>query len=170
MEDILHYQGLLYVLDIIQSKLVSYYYYDSLANQFRIKTTQKLVAKKYFWCIFRLNIETYVKDCNIGLTSKLRHHKLYGDLQSLLMCTYCQKDHSINFVIGFLLLMNWKSNNYNIILVVIDCLTKMLYYKPVKTTINVASLAEVIIDLVIRYYSLLESIISNWSLLLISKF
>ena len=33
---------------------------------------------------------------------------------------------------GLTLIANWKSNSYDLILVIVDYLTKMVYYKPVK--------------------------------------
>ena len=45
----------------------------------------------------------------------------------------------------------------------------MVHYKPVKITIDTAGLAEVIIDMVVRYYSLPNSIVIDKSLLFTSK-
>ncbi len=44
---------------------------------------------------------------------------------------------------------NWKNKNYDFILVIINCLTKMVYYKPIKVTINALNLVEVIINMVL---------------------
>ncbi len=46
----------------------------------------------------------------------------------------------------------------------------MIYYESVKVTIDILGLAKVIINMVMRYYRVLESIIINQDLLLISKF
>lgn len=46
----------------------------------------------------------------------------------------------------------------------------MVYYKPVKTIIDVTSLAEIIMDIVVRYYSLFELNLIDQSLLFTSKF
>ena len=46
----------------------------------------------------------------------------------------------------------------------------MVYYKPVKVTINASSLAEVIINVVIRYHSLLDLIVTNRGSFFTSKF
>lgn len=46
----------------------------------------------------------------------------------------------------------------------------MVYYKPVKITIDTSSLAGVIINKVVRYYSLPDSIMTNWGLAFTSKF
>lgn len=71
---------------------------------------------------------------------------------------------------GLLFTLNWKSNSYDTILVVVDCLTKIVDYQPVKTTIDKAGLAEVIIDVVVRHHGLPESIIINWDSLFTLKF
>ena len=46
----------------------------------------------------------------------------------------------------------------------------MVYYKPVKVTIDTLDLAKVIIDVVIRYHRVPESIITDQGLLFTSKF
>lgn len=40
------------------------------------------------------------------------------------------------------------SNSYELILVIINFLTKIIYYKLVKTMINIIGLAKIIIDIV----------------------
>ena len=46
----------------------------------------------------------------------------------------------------------------------------MIYYKYIKITINILSLAKVIIDMVIQYHKILKSIVMDQGLLFISKF
>ena len=84
--------------------------------------------------------------------------------------TYCWKDLSIDFVISLLILTDWKKNNYNLIFVIIDRLIKIGYYKLVKVTINTPSLVKLIINIMMRYHGLLNSIITNWRLLFTLKF
>lgn len=69
-----------------------------------------------------------------------------------------------------LILVNWKNNSYNTILVIIEYLTKILYYKSVITTIDVTNLVKLIINIVIRHHGLSESITSNQGLIFILKF
>lgn len=71
---------------------------------------------------------------------------------------------------GFLLSVNEKDNNYDLILVIFHGLTKVIYYKLVKTTIDTARFAQVIIDVVVRHQGLLKSIVSNRDFLFSSKF
>ena len=54
---------------------------------------------------------------------------------------------------------DWKNDEYNSILVIIDQLTKMLYYVLVKAIINVLDLVEVIINMVVYQHGVFESIV-----------
>ena len=67
----------------------------------------------------------------------------------------------MDFVISFPVSANWKSDNYDLILVIIDRLTKMVHYVPVKVPIDATSLVEVIINVVVRHHRVLESIVTN---------
>ncbi len=75
----------------------------------------------------------------------------------------------MDFVTGLPISADWKGNNYDSILVIVDRLTKMVYYKPVKVTINASSLAEVIIDMVVRHHGVPESIVTDRGSLFTSK-
>ncbi len=67
----------------------------------------------------------------------------------------------MNFVTGLPILANWKDDNYDSILVIVDRLMKMVHYVPVKVTIDVPGLAEVIIDVVVRHHGVPESIVTD---------
>ena len=102
--------------------------------------------------------------------SKAVCHKPYGDLQSLLLPTHHWMDLLMDFVTGLPILTDWKGDSYDLIFVIVDRLTKMVHYKPVKITINTSGLAEVIINVIVRHYGLPDSIVTNQGLLFISKF
>ncbi len=76
-------------------------------------------------------------------------YKPYRDLQSLLMLTHCWKKLLIDFAIRLSISTNWKGNSYDLILVIIDWLTKMVYYELVKITIGTLDLIKVILNTVI---------------------
>ena len=128
------------------------------------------IARKYDWPILYCNIEIYVKECNVYLAFKAICHKPYGDLQLLLVPIYCWKDLLIDFVTSLPLSANWKSNSYNSILIIVNHLTKIVHYKLVKVTINTLELAEVIINMVVQYHGLSDSIISDCRTIFLSKF
>lgn len=55
----------------------------------------------------------------------------------------------MDFVTGLPISINWKGETYDSILVIIDRLIRMVYYDPVKVTINGPSLPEMIIHMVV---------------------
>lgn len=60
-----------------------------------------------------------------------------------------------------LVLANKKNKKSNFILIIIDCLIQIVYYKPVKVIINISSLAKIIINMIIYYHGIFNSIIIN---------
>ncbi len=109
--------------------------------------------------MLRQDVKANVKGCDVCLALKAVCHKPYGDLQLLLIPTHRWKDLSINFVTGLPISANWKGDSYNAILVIVNRLTKIVHYKPVKVTINVPGLAEVVINVLMRHHGVPESIV-----------
>ena len=170
IDGVLHHKGLAYVPEIIRTELISRHYNNPLAGHYGIKKTRELIAQKYYWPTLRRDIKDYVRGCNICVASKAVRHKPYGDLQSLPVLTYCWKDLSIDFVTSLPISTDWKGDSYNSILVIVDWLTKMIHYKPVKVTIDASGLAEVIINVVIRHHGLPDLIVIDRGSLFTSKF
>ena len=170
IKGVLHHQGLPYVPEIIRTELISRHHNDPLARHFGIEKTRELVARKYYWPTLCHDVDDYVKGCDVCLASKVVRHKPYGDLQSLPVSTHCWKDLSMDFVTGLPISTDWKGDSYDSILVIINRLTKMVHYEPVKVTINAPGLAEVIIDVVVRYHGLPDSIVTDRGSFFTSKF
>ena len=170
IEGVLQYRGLPYIPEIIQLELINWHHNNSLAGHFGIDKTQELIARKYYWPTLRWDVEAYVKGCNVCLASKAVRHKPYGDLQALPIPTHRWKDLSMDFVTGLPVSTDWKGESYDSILVIVDRLTKMVHYKPVKITINAPGLVDVIIDVMVRHHSLLNFIITDWGSLFTWKF
>ena len=76
----------------------------------------------------------------------------------------------MDFVTSLPISTNWKGDSYNSILVIVDWLTKMVHYEPVKITIDAPGLAEVIIDVVVWHHGLPDSIVTDRGALFTSKF
>ena len=104
------------------------------------------------------------------MTLKAVQHKPYSELQFLPMPTHRWKDLTIDFVMGLPILTDLKKDSYDSIFFIVDWLTKILHYKPVKVTINIPGLAKVIISVIVRHHSLPDFIITNWGPLFTSKF
>ena len=149
---VLHYHGLPYLPEIIKTEIISRHHDDPLAGHFGIEKTWELLAQKYHWSTPQADIDAYVKRCEVCLASKIVKHKPYGDLQSLPVLTHLWKNLSRDFVLGLPVYTNRKGETYDSILIMIDWLTKIVNYVPVKVTIDAPGLAKVIIDVVVTHY------------------
>ena len=76
----------------------------------------------------------------------------------------------MDFIMGLPVSTNWKRENYDSILVIIDWLTKMVHYEPVKVTINIVGLVEVFLDVVVRHHGFSNSIMLDRGSLFNFKF
>lgn len=57
----------------------------------------------------------------------------------------------MDFVISLLISTNLQRDSDDTILIIVDCLTKMVHYEQVKIMVDVVELAKVIINIVIKY-------------------
>ena len=76
----------------------------------------------------------------------------------------------MDFVTGLPISTDWKVDSYDSILVIVNWLTKIVHYKPVKVTIDALGFTEIIINVVVRHHNLPDSIVTNRELLFTSKF
>ena len=155
---------------IIRTELISWHHNNQLVGHFGINKTRELIGRKYYWPSLKKDVEAYVKGCNVCLALKTVRHKPYGDLQALSTPIHQWKDLLMDFVTGLPVSTDWKDEIYDFILVIVNWLTKMVHYEPIKITINTLKPAEVIFDVVVWHHSLPNLIISNKNLLFTSKF
>ena len=133
---VLHHQCLPFIPEIIWTELISQHHNDPLAGYFGVNKTRELIGRKYYWPSLRKDVKAYIKVWDVCLGSKAVRHKPYGDLQSLPVPTHRWKDLLMDFVTELPVSTNCKGETYNSILVIIDCLSKMVHYKPVKVTFD----------------------------------
>ena len=73
---------------MFQIKFISQHYNNLLIKQFGINKTRKLINQKYYWPSLKKDVQAYIKGCNNCLLFKIIKHKLYSDLQTLLVSTH----------------------------------------------------------------------------------
>ena len=143
---------------------------DMLAEHFRLKCTIKLLHQIFNWSDCRKNIQEYCWTCISCQLNKSMRHKLYDELTSLSVSSQIWKNIIMNFIMDLLSSVTYSEGTYNVIWVVIDCLSKMIHYVFVCKTIDASMLAELFIQKVICLHELLNSIVSNWETIFIFKF
>lgn len=76
----------------------------------------------------------------------------------------------MDFVASFPIPIDCNRDNYNSFLVIVNKLIIMVHYKQVQVIINVVSLVEVIINIVVQHHDLPDFIITYRRLVFTSKF
>ncbi len=76
----------------------------------------------------------------------------------------------MDFVTRLLVSTNWKGQTYNLILVIVNRLTKMVHYEPIKVTIDISGRVEIIIEVIVRHHGLPDSIVSDQGAVLVQSF
>lgn len=71
----------------------------------------------------------------------------------------------MNMITGLPISIYWKGERYDLIFVIVDWLTEMLYYESVKLISNTPSLLKAILDVVVRHHNHFNSIVSDQNLL-----
>lgn len=139
-------------------KLISYQFLNLSVNFFTVQKTYELIAIKYFWLIFYYNTKNYIQTYNVHLAFKTINCNFYINFQFLLDPVYRQKNFKINFVIYFQESINQKNKFYTLIIIIVNRLIKILYYKSIKFKIDAKVLVEVIFKIIIQHYSISDSI------------
>ena len=99
------------------------------------------------------------------MSIKAQRRKPYGSMQALLVPPYEWKDFRMDFVTRLPKSKNWRGVEYDLILIIVDRLIKMVHYEPVLTALDAEQLAEVLIEAFIKYNGLPDSIVTDrWSL------
>lgn len=133
----------------IYFKLINKHYNDFFISYFRINKTKELISQKYNWLSCWKDVEAYIKGFDVCLALKAIKYKPYKDLKSMPILTSCSKNLLINFVTSLPMFTNWKGKTYNLIQVIIDQLTKIIYHKLVKVSINACRLDKVIFNIIV---------------------
>jgi hypothetical protein len=99
------------------------------------------LKQHYWWTKMKIEIARYVARCDTCRRVKTVHMKTAGPLQSLPIPTWKWEDISMDFIVG----LPKTANGFDSIWVIIDWLTKIAHFLPVKIKYTVATYAELYI-------------------------
>ncbi len=170
IKGVLHYNTKSYILKILRVDLLEKNHDNPLAGYCGVEKILELFSRRYYWFKMRADMKKFLTDCNICKSSKAQRHKLYDNMQTLSVPIHIWKDLGIDFKTRLLKNKDWPGVEYKITIVIVDWLTKMVYYESVFTTLTGEKLAEVLIEAVIGYDSLLHSIVTDHESQFTSKF
>jgi hypothetical protein len=114
----------------------------------------------------KIEIARYVARCDTCRRVKAIHMKAAGPLQSLPIPTWKWEDISMDFIVG----LPRTAKGYDSIWVIVDRLTKIAHFLPVRVKYTVATYAELYIARILSLHGVLKTIVSDRGPQFVSKF
>jgi hypothetical protein len=124
------------------------------------------LKQHYWWTKMKIEIARYVAKCDTCRHVKAIHMKTAGPLQSLPIPTWKWEDISMNFIVG----LPRTTKGFDSIWVIIDRLTKIAHFVPIKTTHPVAVYAQLYIARILSLHGVPNIIVSDRGPQFVSKF
>jgi hypothetical protein len=149
----------------LQTKILASNHDLTLAGHVGGAKMMELVSRNYFWLGVWSDIQKYVQGCPTCQRTKTSREKPHGYLKSLELPEGPWQHITMDSI--KLLPM---SNNYNSILVIVNCLTKWVIFIPTSTRLTSPQLTQLVIDHVIAQHGVPESIVSDRGSKFVSKF
>jgi hypothetical protein len=124
------------------------------------------LKQHYWWTKMKIEIARYVARCDICRRVKAIHLKAAGPLQSLPIPTWKWEDISMDFIVG----LPRTAKGYDSIWVIVDRLTKIAHFLPVKTVHPVVVYAQLYIARILSLLGVPKTIVSDHGPQFVSKF
>jgi transposase InsO family protein len=119
-----------------------------------------------WWTKMKIEITRYVTRCDTCRRVKAVHMKTTGPLQSLPIPTWKWEDISMDFIVG----LPKTAKGFDSVWVIIDRLTKIAHFLPIKVKYTVAMYAELYIACILSLHGVPKTIVSNRGPQFVSKF
>jgi hypothetical protein len=114
----------------------------------------------------KIEIARYVARCDTYRRVKAIHMKAVGPLQSLPIPTWKWEDISMDFIMG----LPRTAKGYDSIWVIVDRLTKIAHFLPVRVKYTVATYVELYIAHILSLHGVPKIIVSDRGPQFVSKF
>jgi hypothetical protein len=124
------------------------------------------LKQHYWWTKMKIEIACYVARCDTYRRVKVVHMKTAGPLQSLPIPTWKWEDISMDFIVE----LPKTAKGFYFVWVIIDRLTKIAHFLPVKVKYTVATYAELYIARILSLHGVPKTIVLDRGPQFVSKF
>jgi hypothetical protein len=124
------------------------------------------LKQHYWWTKMKIEIARYVARCDTCRRVKAVHMKTAGPLQSLPISAWKWEDISMDFIVG----LPKITKGFDSIWVIIDRLTKIAHFLPVKTKYPVVAYAKLYIARILSLHGIPKTIVSDRGPQFVSNF
>ncbi|WVZ50916.1 hypothetical protein U9M48_002122 [Paspalum notatum var. saurae] len=115
------------------------------------------LKQKFWWYDMKREVAKYVALCDVCQRVKAEHQKPAGLLQPLKIPEWKWKEIGMDFIVG----LPRTQSGFDFIWVVVDRLTKVAHFIPVKTTYSGAKLAELYMSRIVCLHGVPKKIVSD---------
>jgi hypothetical protein len=115
------------------------------------------LKEKYWWYGLKRDIAEYVALCDTYQRVKAEHQRPAGLLQPMQIPEWKWEEVGTDFIVG----LPRTQRGYDSIWVIVDRLTKVAHFLPVKTTYTSAKLAELYMERIVSLYGVPKKIMSD---------
>jgi hypothetical protein len=140
----------------LQTKLINVFHNSAVGGHSGVLPTYKCLKQLFSWSGMKTSVDDFVKQCVLCQQSKHLHSKPARLLPPLLIPKGIWRELAMDFVEGLPL-----SNGANVIMVVVDRLTKYAHLIPLKHPFTASTVAQVFLDSVVKLHGVPLSIVSD---------
>jgi hypothetical protein len=124
------------------------------------------LKEKYWWYGLKRDVATHVALCDVCQRVKAEHQRPAGLLQPLKVPEWKWEEIGMDFIVG----LPRTRDGYDSIWVIVDRLTKVAHFIPVKTTYSGAQLAELYMSRIVCLHGVSKKIVSDRGTQFTSRF
>lgn len=155
---LIKYQGRIWIgtNQALRTKLISNFHATPVGGHSGILATYHRIKKLFYWNGMKNGVEEFVKQCQICHQAKHEHTQPAGTLQPLHVPEGAWQDLTMDFIEGLP-----KSEMYDVILVIVDRLTKYSHFLPLRHPFTAPQVARVFLDNIVKLHGVPRSIVSD---------
>ena len=155
----------LYVPESVRVEALRLVHDSKLAGHFGVSKTEELLSRSFWWPGYKKDVKRYVASCLTCARNKTPRSSPLGLLLPLPVPSRPWGSISMDFVVDLPL-----SKGMTTILVVVDRLTKMAHFIPVKGVPSAEHTAEVMVREVFKLHGIPDDVVSDRGVQFTSKF
>ena len=147
------------------------YYNNSLREYYRVHKMIEIIFWLYYFLHMQRKVINYINKCDLCYKIKLARHKSYREIRTSLILNWSWAFIVINFIVKLSLLKKLLTNIlYNLILTIVDWLTKKARFISYLKASDAEELVYTFLQNVITFNKLFKEIILNRDKLFTSNF
>ncbi|KAJ7960249.1 Ty3/gypsy retrotransposon protein [Quillaja saponaria] len=149
----------------LKQEIIECYHGSPIGGHSGVVPTCKRIAVSMYWKGLKPDVKEFVKACGICQKAKYERAASAGLLQPLPIPDRVWTDIAMDFVEGLP-----KSEGMNVILVVVDRLSKYAHFSPLAHPFSAIEVAQVFMNTIFRLHGPPQSIVSDRDKIFLSKF